>query len=293
MQGVLNVHKPLTLTSHDVVRVVRRMSDSRRVGHTGTLDPLATGVMVLLLGRATRLSRFLLGADKRYRAVVRLGESTSTYDMEGEVIARRPVDLDVKAVEEALRAFRGPIQQVPPMYSALKHKGQKLYQLARQGKVVERAPREIEIYELKLLEWDPPDLSLSIACSTGTYIRSLAHDLGEALGVGGYLRALVRTAVGPFRLESSYSLDTLRGWAAAGRFEEALLPPQAALYRLPPVKLTAEEVWAVRHGQSVSLPDAPLAPEVQAWDEEGELVGVLIPVEGYLWRPNLVLREPD
>ncbi len=287
MNGLLNVNKPQGITSHDVVNVVRRLAGIRRVGHAGTLDPLATGVLVLLVGPATRLARFFSGARKRYRAVIRLGETTTTYDAEGEVVARRPISVSRAELESALAHFRGDLLQVPPMYSAVKIQGQKLYKLARAGEEIEREPRPVTIHALALLEWSPPELTVELTCSAGTYVRSLAHDLGERLGCGAHLRALVRLSAGAFRLEESHSLDDLRAFAEANRFAEALIPPAQAL-PLPPVTLTPEQERAVRHGQRIELVEAPGA-ELQALDAAGALIAVLIPAGEERWRPTLVL----
>ncbi|MGC9357802.1 MAG: tRNA pseudouridine(55) synthase TruB [Anaerolineae bacterium] len=292
MNGLLNVNKPLGMTSHDVVNVVRRLTGVRRVGHTGTLDPLATGVLLLLVGPSTRLARFFSGADKRYRAVIRLGEETNTYDTEGTVIERRPIAVEREQVETALDDFRGEIRQIPPMYSAVKFKGQPLYVLARQGKQVERKARSVTIHALEMVAWHPPDITLDIHCSAGTYIRSLAHDLGQALGCGGHLRTLVRTAVGRFTLEESITPEDLRALAADGHLGEAIRPPSEIL-TLPALRLTEEQVRAVRHGQEIQIDGAFDATEIQAHDPDGDFVAILIPLSHGRWRPNLVLTTPE
>ncbi|MFP4396106.1 MAG: tRNA pseudouridine(55) synthase TruB [Anaerolineales bacterium] len=300
MIGVLNINKPIRKSSHDVVQAVRRIMDIRRVGHTGTLDPLATGVLVILVGPATRLTQFIVGADKAYHAVIRLGVTTTTYDEEGEITSRAPASImdnvDRAAIEAALSAFEGEIAQAPPMYSAVRVQGRRLYELAREGQDVERAPRSVTIYQLEIASYEPPDLTLDLRCSSGTYVRSLAHDLGQTLGCGAYLRALTRTAVGPFRLEESYTLDQLHALAQEQRLDEALHPPRAALYDMPSVQLTPAQERAVRYGQSIALPPTPErveASHLQAEDAEGRLVAVLIPVEEGRWRPTLVLPEHD
>ena len=300
MIGVLNINKPYRKSSHDVVQAVRRITDVRRVGHTGTLDPLATGVLVVLVGPATRLTQFIMGADKAYRAVIRLGVMTTTYDGEGEVASRAPVsvmdNVDRAAIAAALRTFEGGIAQVPPMYSAVRVQGRRLYELAREGKEIERPSRSVTIYRLEIANWEPPDLTLDLRCSSGTYVRSLAHDLGQSLGCGAYLRDLTRTALGPFRLEESHTLDQLHALAEKHRLDEALLPPQAALYDMPSVRLTSAQARAVRYGQVIALPPTPEragASHLQAEDADGHLVAVLIPVEEGRWRPTLVLPERD
>ncbi len=298
MRGLFNVNKPLDMTSHDVVAAVRRIVQTRRVGHAGTLDPRATGVLLLLVGPATRLSQYVMGTRKTYRAVVRLGETTTTYDTEGEVVAWQPIPEDLIEANgpdlAILSQFQGTISQVPPMYSAIKVQGKKLYQLARQGKAIERKPRTVTIDRLDVLAWQPPDLTLEVVCSAGTYIRSLAHDMGQALGCGGHLRALTRTATGAFHVEESHSLEELRALAAEGRLHEALLPPKAALYMMPFVRLHPAQVQRVRHGQAVALPPSFVEAQasdgqIQARDEEDRLVAILIPTGEGQWRPKLVL----
>ena len=290
MNGLFNIDKPAGMTSHDVVNVMRRLTHIRRIGHTGTLDPMATGVLIILVGPATRLSRFLMGKNKKYRAVIRLGQTTTTYDAEGELVKQRPVTVDKAELEQALAAFQGEILQIPPMYSAIKVNGKPLYKLAHQGKEIARTPRHVTIHSVILTDWQPPDLTVEVACSAGTYIRSLAYDLGEALGCGAHLTALTRTASGHFDLAESVSLDTLRELEKDGHLEEMLLPPQTAL-TLPSIRLTPEQVQAVCYGQTISLDDAPAVPELQATDAVGQLIAVLIPVEEGQWRPNLVLVQ--
>lgn len=291
MNGLLVINKPSGMTSHDVVNVVRRLANMRRVGHTGTLDPLATGIMLVLVGPATRLAQFLSGCDKSYRAVIRLGESTSTYDAEGQVTAQREVHVSREDLEAVLPKFSGPLQQIPPMYSAIKVKGQKLYQLARQGKEIEREPRAVTIHQLHLQDWSTPDLTVNLRCSAGTYVRSLAHDLGELLGCGAHLSALQRTSVGSFDLAQSHTLDALRELAEANTLHTALAPPKAALSTMPVVQLDEEQTQAVRYGQVLDLTLPDETKFVQAHDAHARLVAVLIPVETGKWRPKLVLPE--
>ena len=293
MNGFLIVNKPAGMTSHDVVNVVRRLAGTRRVGHAGTLDPLATGVLVLVLGVATRLVQFIDGSDKTYRATLRLGETTTTYDADGDVLERHPVTVNQAEIEAALAGFRGDIAQIPPMYSAVKIKGQKLYKLARQGKEIERAARPITIHRLDVLDWALPEVTIEVVCSAGTYIRSLAHDLGQALGCGAHLTALTRTAAGDFRLKDACTLESLAALAQAGRLAEALLPPEIALTALPVIVLTPEQEQAVRFGQTITLDDAPDAEKAQACDAAGRLVAVMLPVAPGMWRPKLVFSSAE
>ncbi len=294
MDGILNLNKPRGLTSHDVVARVRSITRQREVGHAGTLDPMATGVLLLCLGRATRLAEYLMDSPKLYRARIRLGVTTDTDDAEGAVIAEKPVVVDRAAVEAVLERFRGPILQVPPMYSALKRDGQPLYRLARQGQRVEREPRPVEIYRLDLTLWEPPELTLEVLCSPGTYIRALARDLGEALGCGAHLTGLVRLASGDFRLEDAAELDAL----TPERLPELLLPPDAALRRYPALFLDAAQARAVRHGRDIPAVlladdrkagqrDAPLA---RAYGPDGRLLAVLeYRPDRSVWHPRKVL----
>jgi tRNA pseudouridine55 synthase len=242
--GVLNIDKPGGMTSHDVVNRMRRLTGIRRIGHTGTLDPLATGVLLLCIGRATRLSEYLIGQNKRYEATIRLGQETNTYDAEGEIVAEMPVTVDEEAIQAALSHYRGPISQVPPMFSAVKKDGQPLYKLARQGVEIDRPSREVTIYQLALLEWTPPDLHLDITCSSGTYIRSLAHDLGQLLGCGGHIIALRRPAVGHFLIEQAAPLDEL----TAERWLDKLQPADTAVAHLPALEFSNEDAASTWEG---------------------------------------------
>jgi tRNA pseudouridine55 synthase len=293
MNGFLIVNKPAGMTSHDVVNAVRRLAGTRRVGHAGTLDPIATGVLVLALGAATRLVQFIDSSDKTYRATLRLGETTTTYDADGEIVERRPVNVGQVEVAAALANFRGAIEQVPPMYSALKVKGQKLYKLARQGKEIERAARPVTIYRLDVLAWALPDVTIEVVCSAGTYIRSLAHDLGRQLGCGAHLIALTRTAAGDFTLSQSHTLENLHALVEAERLAAALLPPQAALASLPLITLTPEQEQAVGYGQTFPLDTPSETTLLQAHDATGRLVAVLVPVESGMWRPKLVFSKEE
>jgi len=284
LDGILNLDKPSGLTSHDVVAQVRAVAGQRRVGHAGTLDPLASGVLLVCLGRATRLVEYLMDSTKVYRARIRLGMTTDTYDATGTVLQERPVEVDRATVETALARFRGPVLQVPPMYSALKRDGQPLYRLARRGVTVERQPRAVEIYRLDLTAWEPPYLTVEVACSAGTYIRSLAHDLGERLGCGAYMDALTRLASGDFRIEEAIPLAAL----TRERLLASLLPPDAALRRYPVLRLDEAGVRTVRMGQTVVAPpqDAPLA---RAYAPDGSFVAVMeYQTEQAVWQPRKV-----
>ncbi len=288
MDGLLIINKPAGMTSHDVVNAVRQMTGTRRVGHAGTLDPSATGVLVVLIGAATRLAQFIGDGPKTYRAVLRLGETTTTYDADGPIVERRAVTVGRAAVEAALAQFRGSIAQIPPMHSAVRVKGQRLYKLAHRGQEVARAPRPVTIHRLELLDCTLPEVTIEVVCSAGTYIRSLAHDVGQVLGCGAHLRALTRTAAGHFTLAQSLTLEALLPLAQAGRLNEVLLPPQAALTGLPAVTLTAEQEAAARQGQTFPLSVTTDATLLQAQNAAGQLLAVLVAVSPGLWRPKLV-----
>ena len=286
MHGFLNIDKPAGMTSHDVIAHIRRSARQKRVGHAGTLDPAATGVLVVALGHATRLIEYVQDAtSKRYLATVYLGATTTTDDAEGQVLATVAVPpLDRAALEEALEPFQGEILQVPPMYSALHHQGRRLHELAREGIVVERAARPVTIERLELLDWDSPRLILDIMCSKGTYIRSLARDLGESLGCGAHLQALRRTAVGTFLIEQATPLAQLIDEPGdTDPLSQALLPPEIAVVDWPVVRLGTEAVRQVRNGSAIAFTDID-ADSVRAHGSEGELLALLVRA-GDLWKP--------
>ncbi|HYN87402.1 MAG TPA: tRNA pseudouridine(55) synthase TruB [Ardenticatenaceae bacterium] len=295
MEGILVVDKPAGMSSHDVVARVRRLARTKKVGHAGTLDPLATGVLVLALGSATRLLEYLTNHDKQYLATVVLCVTTSTYDAEGEETSRYDGALPGRsAVEGRLDAFRGEISQVPPIYSAIKQEGEALYAKARRGEVVSVPPRLVTIYALDLLDYQPPRLELRVRCSKGTYIRSLAHDLGQALGTGAFLQALRREASGPFTLDQAQTLATLEQTAANGggqhpSLPDLLLPPGTGLDGLPVVPVTPDQARALAHGRVIDAPRATSGAIGRAL-LDGHLVAFVeydAPLAA--WRPRKVL----
>lgn len=288
--GLLLLDKPIGPTSHDLVYALRRGTGEKRVGHAGTLDPLATGLLVMCLGNATRLSEYLTGKDKRYRATVRLGQTTDTYDAEGRIIAESTHVPALTDFTAALPAFRGPIQQVPPQFSAIKRGGQKAYEVARRGETLELEPRPVTILALELVEWAWPLVVLEVHCSAGTYIRSLAHDLGLALGCGAHLAALRRTASGSLRVEEAVSLAELQTAFAAGEWEKYLRPAQSAFGDWPQLTLTPVEAERIQRGQSIRT-TAPLNADLAlALHPAGHLLAVLqADVAGQVWRPQKVL----
>jgi tRNA pseudouridine55 synthase len=285
MTGILNIDKAQGLTSHDVVARLRRICGIRRIGHAGTLDPLATGVLLVCVGSATRLSEYLMGQPKTYETTVRLGQTTTTYDTEGEITAERPFNhLTHADIEAALAEFRGPLAQIPPIYSAIKVNGQPMYKLARQGKTVERQPRAVTIYALDLLAWNPPDLRLRVACSSGTYIRSLGYDLGERLGCGGHLTALRRTAVGDFQIAQAVSLEALTpdNWLAH------TLPPDQAVAHLLRLDVGAEESEALLQGKQITRqPHHPQAELARVYQPSGVFLG-LVERQDNAWQPKKI-----
>lgn len=261
MDGIFVIDKPQGMTSHDVVACARRIirnpqSATRdRVGHAGTLDPMATGVLPVVVGAATRLVEYLSGADKEYRAVVMLGATSDTYDREGTITPTPDFVMpDLPAIESAISAFRGTIEQIPPMYSALKVGGKKLYELARQGVEIERKARQVTISKLEIEAYTPPVLQIFVECSKGTYIRSLAYDLGAALGTGAYLGGLVRTRVGSFTLDGAITLEGLEEAFGAGTWQESLRPPESILSGWPVYNVDEAQEQAVLHGKALPLP---------------------------------------
>jgi len=249
LTGILNVDKPKGLTSHDVVDLIRRAARQRKVGHTGTLDPIATGVLPLCLGNATKLSEFLTAEEKEYRLVCRLGIETDTQDITGEIQGERDTEgVTFERVEECLSRFRGAIQQVPPMVSAKRHKGKRLYDLARQGIQVERDAVEVVVRDLELLDYRNPELDLRVRCSKGTYIRTLCHDIGRDLGCGGVMAALVRTRCGALRVEDSVDTASLKNPETV---RECLISPDVALAKFPEITISDREVSSWLTGRPI------------------------------------------
>jgi tRNA pseudouridine55 synthase len=286
--GLLVVIKPVGPTSHDVVHLVRKGTGERKVGHVGTLDPRASGVLVLCLGAATRLAEYLSGLDKGYRAVIRFGTATQTYDSEGPVSQHTGVSPGRDEIENALPSFLGEIQQTPPPFSAVRVGGRRAYDLARRGLALELEPRTVVVRRLEIEGYSPPDLRLVVECSSGTYIRSLAHDLGQRLGIGAYLAELVRTRVGPFSIERGVPLAELQAAFARGGWQGMIVPPAEALPHLPRVDLDPQAVARVFHGHR--LPAAPGSRGLaRAIDPQGQLVAILEAVDGgAAWHPRKV-----
>ena len=295
IDGLLVLDKPQGWTSHDVVARVRRLTGERRVGHAGTLDPLATGVLPLGIGQGTRVLEYLAEGGKAYEATLRLGISTDTYDSEGRAVATAPFDgITPATVEAALLHFQGQIEQIPPRFSALKRAGRPLYEYARAGIEVDRAPRTVQIDALRLSRFAPPDLDLEIECGSGFYVRSLANDLGQILGCGAHLTALRRTRVGPFQRDDASSLEALERAIEQGRFLDLLWSLDAPLRRDPAIILGAAHTNDIVNGKNL-----PLSPEIRsrvmgrcrAYSRAGELIAVLMQAPDGALKPHKVFPE--
>lgn len=292
LSGVLPVDKPVGPTSHDAVAAVRRALKTREVGHTGTLDPFASGLLLVCVGRATRLAEYLTGLPKTYVATMRLGEATDTDDLTGEVIASSDAwrSLSAEAVEAALRAQVGTIQQLPPSFSAKKVGGERMYAAARRGEAVERKPVAVTIYAIRLLRVDLPEVEMEVECGAGTYIRAIARDAGAALGVGGHLRALRRTSVGPHSVERAVPLEAL---GDADRVTAAMLSPLESAAHLPRVTVDEEGIVALRYGRVLPAPDdAPEATPLALASTEGELLAIGERIDNII-RPRKVFVQPS
>ncbi len=295
VDGILNINKPLHITSHDVVARVRRVLKQKRVGHTGTLDPEASGVLPICVGQATRVAEYLSESGKAYQATVTFGIVTDTYDAEGTVLRTKDItDLNRLRIEEAVEHFRGPQLQLPPRFSAIKIQGQPAYKLARAGEEIKLEPRPIEIRSLDILAWNAPHLVLNIACSKGTYIRSLAYDMGEYLGCGAYLTGLVRTQSGPFLLQDSITLEQLQEAHELGTLEQHLFPADFALQNYPALHLDEQLTQRVIHGNAFHYqdPDMVATPAGlgRVYGSDGQFLAIATWDEAQLqWKPRKVL----
>lgn len=290
ISGALVIDKPVGMTSHDVVKVVRHGTGIRRAGHTGTLDPRASGVLVVLIGPAVRLSEFLSASDKRYQAILRFGVSTDTYDTEGvQVGETKSVDhLEEEDFQRILREYEGKIAQVPPAHSAIKVNGQKAYDLARKGEDVQLEPRMIDVYNLELLEWAPPEAVIDVYASSGTYVRSLANDLGNDLGVGAHLTGLRRTKNGQFTLRDAVRLQDLKESFEIGDWYKHLIPAAETLADWHTIELSPEDVDRIKHGHRIPA-ESGSSGWARGLSEQGDLIALLEVVEGDdFWQPRKV-----
>ena len=279
VSGVLVLDKPQGITSGGAVQHVKRLFVARKVGHTGSLDPLATGVLPLCLGDATKFSQYLLNSDKRYLARLRLGISTKSGDSDGEVVQERDAKgIGRDDVERELGAFRGDIEQVPSMYSAVKHHGKPLYKLARQGIEIEREARPVTIYHNEIVAFEGPSLTLDIHCSKGTYVRTIAHDLGEALGCGAHVDALRRTQAGPYGEDDLVTMAELDEARSERRLDALLRPVASTVGQWPQVTLAGAPAFYLKQGQPVLVPHAPTDGWVQLVEEGTDCDGTFIGV---------------
>jgi tRNA pseudouridine55 synthase len=292
VDGILNLNKPAGPTSFTAVSKVKHLLHERQVGHGGTLDPLASGVLPLFLGQSTRVAEYLLEYPKTYRAEVVLGITTDTYDAEGNITCRADATgIQREILEKELSAFRGVISQTPPIYSAIKHKGQPLHKLARRGDCITVESRQVNIYRLDLLDFQTPVVTLEIECSKGTYIRSLAYDLGQRLGCGAYLKNLIRTTYGPFDINKSITLPELEAAVENNAWQHLLHPADSVLSHWLAVTLTPEQIEAVKHGSAILLEDQSGGTRLRAYDGTGQLITLL----GYdmgsgRWQPHKVFK---
>lgn len=283
--GVLVVDKPVGPTSHKVVSIVRKGTRARKVGHTGTLDPRASGVLVLCLGAATRLSEYLAEGRKEYEAVVRFGIVTDTYDADGRVLETTDRVPSLEEIKSVLPEFEGQVDQTPPVYSAIRVKGKRAYELARSGEDVEMESRPVDIYALEALTYQPPDFLLRVECSSGTYIRSLAHDLGQRLSAGAHLAALRRSRSGHFGLEQAVALSELERGFNDGSWREHLIPAAESLPDFPKVRIASDQVSLVRNGHSIPA-DGEAEGLARGITPNGTLAAILEAVsDGEIWHP--------
>jgi len=293
MDGIFNINKPTGMTSHDVVAIIRKHLKQKRVGHAGTLDPLASGVLPICVGQATRVAEYLSESGKAYRADINFGTTTDTYDAEGTITATASTaDLTLNMIEETLEQFRGPQMQYPPRYSAIKIQGQPAYKRARAGEAIVLEPRPIVIYSLEIRDWIPPRLTLAIECSKGTYIRSLAHDLGMQLGCYAYLEALVRTRSGPFTLSDSITLEQLADAVETNSIQHYSFPLDKALEQYPAFKIDAETVERIKHGNTFNNSVANKFGLARVYDTNGAFIAIAEWNEKQLaWQPKKVFAS--
>ena len=292
IDGVFLLDKPQGMSSNDIMQKVKRLFQANKAGHTGALDPLATGMLPICLGEATKFSQFLLDADKRYVVTAKLGERTDTSDAEGQVVKTRPVNVETSQILTALEQFRGDILQVPTMFSALKHNGKPLYEYARAGITVEREARPITIFELNFIEYQAPFLTLEVHCSKGTYIRTLVDDLGEVLGCGAHVTVLRRTAVADYPAEKMMTWDALQALAEQGDLDQHLLPIDTAVSKLPALKLNAEQSKGIGFGQRVKFAnEAKLRGQVRLFSDKNIFLGVALIDDNNVIRPQRLITQ--
>jgi len=290
VNGVMVVDKPAGWTSHDVVARMRRILGERSIGHLGTLDPMATGVLPLVLGRMTRLCQFYAASEKAYEGTIRLGVATDTYDCDGDPVgAPREVNVRLEEVRSAAAVFSGLIRQTPPPFSAKKIKGVPAYKLARRKQEVELQPVEVEVKEFAICGMDRDLVGFHCRVSSGTYVRSLAQQLGQELGTGAHLASLRRTVVAEFTLEQSRTLEEIAEAASQGRSEDLLIHPRRVLPEIPAVTATDEDIGRIRHGRTVNLPEMSRSPWVKVFAGQSNLICIASRVAGTMFHPKVVL----
>lgn len=278
VNGILLLDKPIGVTSNEVLQLVKRLFNANKAGHTGSLDPIATGMLPICFGEATKFSQFLLEANKHYVVTGKLGETTASADSESAILQKREVkNVDEKTIEKILPKFRGKILQTPPMYSALKHKGQPLYKLARQGIEIKREPREVTVYLIQLLELKGTLAKFEMRCSKGTYVRTIVADIGELLGCGAHVIELRRLAVGPYQASQMVTVERLQELAAKNDYkilDQFLLPIETMLVDMPEITLTADMIFYMHQGQPLVIPKAPDSGWVKMKSKNGQFLGV-------------------
>lgn len=290
INGILNINKPAGRTSLWVVNLVRRQTRQRHVGHVGTLDPIAEGVLPVCLGKATRVTPYILSQHKTYVAEIELGIATDTYDIEGTVTQRTdPSNVSREQIEQTIARFRGSILQKPPMYSALKKNGRRLYDLARAGIEVERDDRQVEIYRIDIVRWRLPYFTIEIECGRGTYVRSVAHDIGQAIGCGAYLKGLVRTVFGPFRIENSVNVDQFLDEVKIASWQGRLYPIDTVFACSSAAVVDAAQERDIINGSTVSLEVEDATQHCRAYSKDGRFIALLrLSAESGLWHPEKV-----
>ncbi|MCI0475234.1 MAG: tRNA pseudouridine(55) synthase TruB [Anaerolineales bacterium] len=297
MNALLILDKPQGLSSHSAIHRIRKITGIERVGHAGTLDPMATGVLLVLLGSAVRLAEYVVDHDKKYRATIQLGVETDTYDATGNIVqTARPesiegsnVNVSAEEIRAVVASFVGKLNQIPPAHSAIQIKGKRAYKLARQGFVLEMEPRAVEIYSIALQELEPPRLALDVHCSKGMYIRSLAHAIGAKLGTGAHLAGLRRTASGDFPIEASHTLEQIVAAVETQTLSQLVLPMDLAVQHFDAVYLDAAQARAVRNGLFIPAPFNLTTPLVRAYDDKRDLIAILEPTAAQRLKPKKVL----
>ncbi|MHB8345752.1 MAG: tRNA pseudouridine(55) synthase TruB [Acidiferrobacterales bacterium] len=293
VNGILLLDKAPGATSNRALQDARICLEARKAGHTGSLDPLASGLLPLCFGEATKFSQFLLDADKTYWTVLRLGQETSTYDAQGTILDTRPVTADRAQIEAALARFTGEIDQIPPAYSAIKQGGQPLYKLARAGIEVNPAPRRVLIHRIRLLGWQDDRLELELTCSKGTYVRSLAHDLGQVLECGAHVEQLRRLALGVFRVEEAVNMERLRALSGPEERATLLLPGDRAVVRLPAISLSANAAYYLCQGQAVFAAQGHSPGPVRLYEADGRFLGLGQVLDDGRVAPRRLIRSPE